>query len=216
MGGRETRRPVTQRLVDRVLEALRAAGYRHHGRAHQLHSENIERLPLDILGTHVNHRVEAEQGADDRGRDAMLSGTGFGDQPGLAHAPGEQRLTEHLVGLVRAAVEQIFALQIDSPGKVAAEGQRGRAAGIIGQQFIELGAERHILLAIEEGGLELLDRRHQDFGDKGAAEASEASVQAHCKSSCLEGERTASNKAAIFAGSLWPGASSTAEPTSTA
>ena len=73
----------------------------------------------------------------------MLAGAGLGDQPRLAHPPGEQRLAEHLVGLVGAAVEQVLALQIDRPcrAEVAAAGQRRRPAGIIGEQVVELGLE---------------------------------------------------------------------------
>ncbi len=73
----------------------------------------------------------------------MLARPGLGDQPGLAHPLGEHRLRQHLVGLVRAAVEQILALEVDfrRAAEVAAKGQRSRAAGIVGEQFVELGAE---------------------------------------------------------------------------
>ncbi len=150
-------------------------------RAHQLHPEDVELLPLDVLRAHVDDRLEPEQRADDRGGDAMLAGAGLGDQPGLAHAPGEQPLPEHLVGLVRAAVEQVLALQIDVAGQVAAAGQRRRPPGIIGEQAVELGRERRIVLRVEEGRLELLQRRHQDFGHIAAAEAAEAAAQAHAR-----------------------------------
>ena len=80
----------------------------------------------------------------------MLAGAGLGDQPGLAHALGEQALAEHLVGLVRAAVEQVLALQIDVARQVAASGQRRRPAGIIGEQAVELGCESRVLLRVEE------------------------------------------------------------------
>ena len=109
----------------------------------------------------------------------MLAGAGLGDQPGLAHPLGEQGLAEHLVGLVRAAVEQILALQIDARlarAEVAAAGQRRRPAGIVEQQLGELGLERRILLRVEERRLELLERRHQDFGHIGAAIGAEAAA----------------------------------------
>ena len=114
MGVVEARRPVAQRLVDRVLEGSPAALDRHHLGAHQLHPEDVELLPLDIVGAHVDAGLEPEQGAGHRGGDAVLAGAGLGDQPGLAHPPREQGLAEHLVGLVGAAVEQILALQIDA------------------------------------------------------------------------------------------------------
>ncbi len=40
-------------------------------------------------------------------------GAGFGDDALLAHAPREQRLAERVVDLVRAGVEQVFALEVD-------------------------------------------------------------------------------------------------------
>ena len=125
----------------------------------------------------------------------MLAGAGLGDQPGLAHAPGKQALRQHLVGLVRAAVEQVLALQIDVAGKVAAAGQRRRAAGIVREQAVELGGERRIVLRVEERGFELLERGHQDLRHIAAAEAAEAAVQAHARSRSRAAGRSASNSA---------------------
>ena len=106
----------------------------------------------------------------------MLPCARLGDQPRLTHAAGEQTLAEHLVGLVRAPVEQVLALQIDVVGQVAAAGQRRRAPGVIGEKAVELGGERPIFLRVEERPLELLERGHEYLGDIAAAEASEATV----------------------------------------
>jgi hypothetical protein len=182
----EARRPVAQRFVDRVLEAAAAAFDRHHLGAHQLHAEHVELLPLDIVRAHVDAGRQAEQGADDRGGDAMLAGAGLGDQPRLAHLPGEQGLPQHLVGLVRAAVEQVLALQVDARAliaEIAAEGERRRAAGIIGEQAGELGLEIIVELGREEGGFELLQRGHQDFRHISAAISAETSSHQHGRSS---------------------------------
>ena len=46
-------------------------------------------------------------------RDAVLAGAGLGDDPGLAHAPGEQDLAQAVVDLVRAGVVQLVALEVD-------------------------------------------------------------------------------------------------------
>ena len=91
-----------------------AARHRHHLGAHQPHPEDVELLPRDVVRAHVDARLEAEQRAGHGGGDAVLAGAGLGDQPGLAHAPREQRLRQHLVGLVRAAVEQVLALEVDA------------------------------------------------------------------------------------------------------
>src|SRR5690242_12596469 len=56
----EARGPVTEGFVDRVLERPAAAFYRHDLCAHQLHSEDVELLPLDVLRAHVDHGLKAE------------------------------------------------------------------------------------------------------------------------------------------------------------
>ena len=133
--------PVAQGLVDRILECLAAAGHRYHLGAHQLHAEHVEPLPLDVLRAHVDSRFEAEQRADNRSRHAVLTSARLGNQPALPHAPGQQRLTKHLVGLVSTAVQQILALQVDAPrsaDQVPAACKWRRPAGVSGKKLIEL------------------------------------------------------------------------------
>jgi hypothetical protein len=43
----------------------------------------------------------------------MLAGAGFGDDARFAHAPGQQRLPDHIVDLVGAGMVQVFALEVD-------------------------------------------------------------------------------------------------------
>ena len=117
---------------------------------------------------------------------------------------------------VRAAVEQVLALEIDIPRQIAAASQRRRPARIIGEQVVELGGEIGVLLRVEERSLELLERRDEDFRDMAAPEPAKASVQAHARTSSRDAGRSASNSASILAGDFRPGASSTAEPTSIA
>ena len=82
----------------------------------------------------------------------MLPGAGFGDDPPFAHAPREQRLAECIVDLVRAGMQQVFALEIDlcpaaMPREALGEIERGRAAGVIAQILLQLGLKRRVLLA---------------------------------------------------------------------
>ena len=212
----EARRPVAQRFVDRILQGPRPRRHRHDLGPHQLHPEHVERLPLDIVRAHVDLGLEPEQCPRQRGRDAVLPRPGFGDQLGLAHALGEQSLRQHLVGLVRPAVKQILALQVDlraARPQVAAQGQRGRSPRIGRQQPRQFGVEGVIVLGIEECRLELLQCGDEDFGDISPAIAPEAAVLPHAKSPRETG-RSASNKAFTFPGSFLPGAASTPEPTS--
>ena len=105
--------PVAQRLVHGVLQRAAPEVTGAHLGAQQLHAEDVGLLPLDVGRAHVDHAGQAEAGADRGGGDAVLAGAGLGDDPGLAHAPGQQDLAEAVVDLVRAGVVQLFALQID-------------------------------------------------------------------------------------------------------
>ena len=111
-----------------------------HRGAEQLHAEDVQRLPLHVLGAHVDVALEAEQRADGRRRDAVLAGAGLGDDAPLAHALREQRLAERVVDLVRAGVREVLALEEDaraaerrgsaaSPRRAASAGRRSCAAG---------------------------------------------------------------------------------------
>ena len=62
----------------------------------------------------------------------------------FAHALGEQSLAERVVDLVRAGVEQVFALEVDFCaaerfGEALGEVERRGAAGVISEQRVELG-----------------------------------------------------------------------------
>ena len=71
------------------------------------------RLPLDVLRAHVHHAFEAKARRNGGRGHAVLAGAGLGDDARLAHAPGEQRLADGVVDLVRAGVVQVLALEAD-------------------------------------------------------------------------------------------------------
>src|SRR5690625_1384034 len=91
--------PVAEGLVDGVLEGAAADGDRDALGAEHAHPGDVEGLAFGVLFTHVDDTVEAEEGAGGGGGYAVLSGTGLGDDAGLAHAFGEQGLAEHVVDL---------------------------------------------------------------------------------------------------------------------
>ena len=88
------------------------------------------RLAADVLLAHVDDAREAEQGAGRGGGDAVLAGAGLGDDPGLAQAPGEQRLAEGVVDLVGAGVGEVLALEVEPDAGIrqAAGSRRPRRA----------------------------------------------------------------------------------------
>ncbi len=105
--------PVAQGVVHRVLQRAAARGHRMHLGPQKPHAEHVRRLPLDIVRAHVDHAFQPELGADRRGGDAVLAGPGLGDDPGLAHAAGQDDLAQHVVDLVRAGMVQLVALHVD-------------------------------------------------------------------------------------------------------
>ena len=115
VGRLDVRDPVADRLARRLLQRLRPELDRAHLGAEQAHPLDVRGLPAHVLGAHVDDAVEAEAGADGRGRDAVLAGAGLGDDPPLAEPLREHRLAERVVQLVRARVEEVLALQVDAP-----------------------------------------------------------------------------------------------------
>ena len=103
--------PVTQGLVDGVLEGPGAALDGPDFSAEQLHAPHVGGLALHVLGTHENDAFKPQTGGGSGCRHAVLARAGFRDQRRFAHMLGEQRLPERVVDLVRAGVQQILAFQ---------------------------------------------------------------------------------------------------------
>ena len=144
--------PVAHRFVERVLERLRTALDRHHGGAEQLHAIDVGGLPPDVLGAHVDDAFHAVARGDGGRRDAVLAGAGFGDDARLAHAPGQHRLADAVVDLVRAGVVEVFALEVDlraaeQLGPTLGVIDRARAADVMLEVVLEFGDELRVALS---------------------------------------------------------------------
>ena len=104
----------------------------------------------------------------------MLAGAGFRDDAGLAHLLSQQRLADDLVGLVRAAVDEVFALEEDAgvalQRKVAALGERGGPAEVVAEQAAVFAHERLVVECVYEGLLKLVECRDERLGDELSAE----------------------------------------------
>src|SRR5579885_3384666 len=165
---RDVRHPVAQGLVDRVLERARAGVNLAHLRAEQTHSEDVETLASHVLRAHVNDALQAEQRAHGRGRDAVLSRAGLGDDARLAHAAREENLAERVVYFVRTRVREVFALEVDARaarvlGQTRGEEERRRAARIITQQRGELVLKTLVVARHVERLGQLFERRDESF-----------------------------------------------------
>ena len=155
--------------------------YRDYFRTHQAHAENVRRLAFDVLSAHIDTALQAEQGAGERRGHAVLAGAGFGDNFRFAHPFRQQRLAEHLVGFMRAAVQQVFTLEIQRGtgafGKVTAFGQRRRATGVVFQQVGKFSLECRVFLRADERFFQLAQGGHQDLRNVHPAEFAKVGVQ---------------------------------------
>ena len=166
VGGGQARRPVAERLVDRVLER---PGTRRHGDdfgAAEFHPLHVGGLALHVLLPHVDHRPHPETGGDHRGGGPVLPGAGLRNQPGLAHVPGQERLSQDVVRLVGSAVEQVLALEDRFE-----PGPRGEPGGAReGRRPSHPGARLAVQLVPERpGGNDFATRRLQ-FLERGGEE----------------------------------------------
>src|SRR4249920_1075152 len=171
------RRPVAQRLVERVLEGSASGGDRDDLGAEQLHPGDVRRLPDRVLLAHIDHARQPEERARRRRRDPVHPRAGLGDDPSLPEAPGEQHLAQRVVDLVRARVVQVLALEVNAvPGRLRQprrERHRRRPAHEVAKQGVELAPEHRVPLERPPGRRELVERRDQHLGHVPAAVVAE-------------------------------------------
>src|SRR5208282_3330772 len=166
--------PVAHGFVDGVFEGARTGIDAENFGAQQTHTEDVELLAAHVFGAHVDHTLEAEQGADGGRGYAMLTGAGFRYDAVLAHAFHQQGLAEAVVDFVRAGVEKIFALEINFRaskfcGQAAREEQRRRASSIRLQQLVEALLKFAIVLGFFVFALQFVERGHQRFRNVAAS-----------------------------------------------
>lgn len=114
--------PVPERLVDGVLEGAAARLHGDDLGAEHPHTGDVEGLPPGVDLTHVDGALEAEQGTGGRRGHPVLPRPGLGDDPRLAHPPGEKGLAENVVDLVGAGVVEVLALE-EHPGATGVFGE---------------------------------------------------------------------------------------------
>ena len=174
MGRGDVLGPVAHRFVDRVLERPRAGVDRDHLGAQQPHARDVRRLPLHVDGAHVDAARHAESRRRRRRRDPVLPRARFRDDARLAHPPRQQHLAEGVVELVRASMEQVFALEDDPrPAPFLREprrlGQRRGPAAVRLEKLPEFALETSVAPETREGPLELFERSHERLGSEAPA-----------------------------------------------
>ena len=163
VGRTDVRHPVAHGLIDRLLEGLLAGLHRNHLGPEHLHAVDIQFLPLAVDRPHVDDTFHAKHGRDGGRCYAVLTGSGLGDDPSLAHALGQQYLAHGVVNFVGTGVQQIFPLQVDpcsaqSFRQALSEIQGCRPSHELLEIIIEFPLELWVLLGAPVFVLELLER----------------------------------------------------------
>ena len=173
--------PVAQGFVDRVLQGTGPPPHGNHLGPEALHPEDVGPLAPHVHFAHVHPALQAQLGAHCRRGVAVLSRPGLGDDPALAHAPGQKPLAEGVVDLVSAGVGQPFELDVDpgapeSRGGVFGTQERGGPAHVVGGQPVELGREARVGGGLDIRFLQLVQGAAEHFGHVAAAETAEELV----------------------------------------
>ena len=172
VGGLLVGDPAAQGFVNGVLQSAGAAVHGVHRSAEHFHAHDVHGLALGVLGAHEDGAFEAEAGGRGGRGHAVLSGAGFGDEGCLAHFFGEQGLTERIVHLVGARVEQILTLQPEVEAQflreVGAESQRRGTAGVVEKQVMEFVLELFGGHDVAHGLIHFQKGRHEQFGYEAA------------------------------------------------
>src|SRR6185437_52451 len=213
------RYPVANCFARGILQRLRPRRHRTHFRAHEPHPEDVQRLSPHVFLAHVDHALETEPGAHGCCRYPVLACTGLGDDPSLAHPPGEQRLSDGVVDFVGARVVEIFPLEVHGGSNQLGEArritQRGWTTDVGTEQIVQLGSEagvRHGAIVLL---LQLIERRDQRLGDISAAEHAKPVLSFRYRHARWVSRSTARANSRIRSGSLMPRVRSMPDDTST-
>ena len=106
----DPRSPLSHRLRNGVLKSCGSCLNRHNSCSEKLHAVNIECLTDGVLFAHEDDALHAHKRCCRSGSNSVLSGTGLGDQTGLAHLLRKERLPEHIVDLVRTCMVKVLTL----------------------------------------------------------------------------------------------------------
>src|SRR5712691_9412242 len=163
----DVRDPVANRLARCLLERAGAEVDGPNLRAEQVHALDVGSLAPHVLLAHVDDALETEASTHCRGCDSMLSRAGLRHDAALAQTAREHSLTEGVVELVRAGVQQVLPLQIEAFArrKSLGAGERCRSAGKVAAELAELRLERLVGPRATPARLQLVERRNERLRD---------------------------------------------------
>ena len=165
MGRFNIRYPIPHRLIQSILQSLRARRNRVYLSPKQLHAENVEHLPLDVLLAHVNLAFQSKQRTNRSGRYSVLTRPRLGNDPFLAHPNRQQSLPQSIVDLVRPSMVEVLALNRDVQTSVFRQplclSQRVWTPHILSKKIVKLFPKCRILPCSLELSIKLFEGRHQ-------------------------------------------------------
>ena len=174
--------PIPDGLVDGILQRPAARLHRPDCGAQQPHPKYVRSLPLHVDRAHVDHALDPQQRAGGSGRHAVLSRSRLGHDTTLSHAPGQQRLPQRVVDLMRAGMRQVLPLQIDLRAaqvgaQATGEGDGRRAPHVRPEEMIQLLLEGAALRGVPVCLFQLVQRGHQRLRHELAAIGAEPALR---------------------------------------
>ena len=166
--------PVAHRLVDCILKRPSPGRHRHHLGPKDSHPGHVKCLSLGVLFPHVDRALDTHQRRSSGGRNAVLSGSGLGNHPFLAHPFRQQQLAEDVIDLVTTRVVEVLTLEEDRgtatfSGKPVYRGQRARSTDIVSVECVQLSLKLRVIASPFELMRQLIEGVHQRLGHKPAA-----------------------------------------------
>ena len=135
----------------------------------------------DILFTHKDLAFHAEEGGD-RGRGyPMLTGSSLRNHSLFAHPPGEERLPQGVVDLVRACMAEVFPFEVDlCPAQFIGETsgviEGGLPSGVFPEIAIELLLKGLVLFCLKICLFQFNEGGHQCLGCVASSKDTEMSA----------------------------------------
>ena len=143
-----------------------------------VHAVDVGRLPFDVDGTHVHTAGQPDARAGCGRCNAVLPCAGLRNHLLRAKPPGEQCLSDRVVDFVCARMRKVLALEPDFCAPAVAQPGRKRQGGGPANPLAKLPAVRllevGVVQVLAHALFELLERRHQRFGDIPPSERAES------------------------------------------
>mmetsp|Transcript_38445 Transcript_38445/g.75479 ORF Transcript_38445/g.75479 Transcript_38445/m.75479 type:complete len:402 (-) Transcript_38445:1119-2324(-) len=168
VGGSDVRHPISESLIDCILQCLGSRRYRYALGPQHAHSEHVEFLPLAVLSSHVDDALESQESACSGRGNSVLSRPCLSDDSLLSEFLCEECLSKGVIDLMCSCVGKFLPLEPDlRPPCVLRQSlcmiQRGGTSHIISSQEVQLCCEGRVRLGCLVHLCQLVVSVHQSF-----------------------------------------------------